>query len=62
MNAVEKEAIKKGVVIEPGAVHFMDQPCPVNFFRLGVSSIPTERIEPGIKLLAETVREQTKRA
>jgi GntR family transcriptional regulator/MocR family aminotransferase len=62
MNAVEKEALKKGVVIEPGAVHFLNQPGPTNYIRLGVSSIPTERIEPGIKLLAETVREQVKRA
>jgi GntR family transcriptional regulator/MocR family aminotransferase len=48
------------VVIEPGAVHFMAQPGPANYFRLGVSSIPTDRIEPGIKLLADTVREQLK--
>jgi GntR family transcriptional regulator/MocR family aminotransferase len=61
MNAVEKEALKRGVVIEPGAVHFMAQPGPANYFRLGVSSIPTERIETGIKLLAEAVREQLKR-
>lgn len=62
MAAVGAAAMKRGVVIEPGAVHFMDQPGPANFFRLGVSSIPTEKIEPGIKLLAETVREQIKRA
>ncbi len=61
MAAVGAAAMKRGVVIEPGAVHFMDQPGPANFFRLGVSSIPTEKIEPGIKLLAETVREQMKR-
>ena len=60
MNVVEKEALKRGVVIEPGAVHFMAQPCPANYFRLGVSSIATDRIEPGIKLLADTVREQLK--
>jgi GntR family transcriptional regulator/MocR family aminotransferase len=61
MNVVEKEALKRGVVIEPGAVHFISQPGPANYFRLGVSSISTDRIEPGIKLLAETVREQLKR-
>jgi len=61
MSLVGNAALKRGVVIEPGAVHFMDQPGPANFFRLGVSSIPTERIEPGIKLLAEAVREQSKR-
>jgi GntR family transcriptional regulator / MocR family aminotransferase len=38
----------------------MAQPGPANYFRLGVSSIPTDRIEPGIKLLADTVREQLK--
>ncbi len=62
MSLVGAAALKRGVVIEPGAVHFMDQPGPANFFRLGVSSIPTEKIEPGIKLLAEAVREQTKRS
>ena len=60
MGLVGAAALKRGVVIEPGAVHFMDQPGPANFFRLGVSSIQTERIEPGIKLLAEAVREQTR--
>src|SRR6185295_9806737 len=58
MGAVEKAALAKGVVIESGAVHFLTQPGPKNFCRLGVSSIPTERIEPGIMRLAETVKEQ----
>ena len=57
MAAIASAAQKRGVVIEPGAVHFLNQPGPANFCRLGVSSIPTERIEPGIKLLAEAVRE-----
>jgi GntR family transcriptional regulator/MocR family aminotransferase len=58
MGPVEKAALAKGVIIESGAVHFMAQPGPKNFCRLGVSSIPTERIEPGIARLAEVVREQ----
>lgn len=57
MVAIAMAAQKRGVVIEPGAVHFLRQPGPANFCRLGVSSIPTERIAPGIKLLAEAVRE-----
>ena len=36
-HQVEQAALKKGVVIEPGAVHFMAQPGPANFIRLGVS-------------------------
>jgi GntR family transcriptional regulator/MocR family aminotransferase len=58
MSAVEKAALARGVVIESGAVHFLNQPGPKNFCRLGVSSIPTERIEPGIVRLAEAVKEQ----
>ncbi len=57
MVAIAATAEKRGVVIEPGAVHFLSQPGPANFCRLGVSSIPTERIETGIKLLAEAVRD-----
>ena len=59
MAAIATAAERRGVVIEPGAVHFLNQPGPANFCRLGVSSIPTERIETGIRLLAEAVREAT---
>jgi GntR family transcriptional regulator/MocR family aminotransferase len=70
MAAVEAEALKRGVVIESGKVHFhqqaedaealpRDRAC---YCRLGVSSIPIERIEPGIKILAQVVREQLKRS
>ena len=57
MAAIAAAAQRRGVVIEPGAVHFLGQPGPTNFCRLGVSSIATDRIEPGIKLLAEAMRE-----
>jgi GntR family transcriptional regulator/MocR family aminotransferase len=51
-------ALGEGIVIEPGHVHFMAAPRPRNFFRLGFSAIPEERIEPGIRLLADLVRGQ----
>ncbi len=60
-KGIEQAALRKGVVIEPGAVHFMAQPGPTNFIRLGVSSIPTDRIDAGIRLLAEVVRDQLQR-
>ncbi len=41
------------VVIEPGAVHFFGPKRPRNTFRLGFSSIPAEKIAPGIEKLAE---------
>ena len=51
-------AAERGILIEPGRIHFAAHDAPRNFFRLGFSSIPEERIEPGIALLAEVVREQ----
>lgn len=51
-----KEAAGRGVLLEPGEVFFMAEDHPQNFFRLGYASIAAERIEPGIRLLAESVR------
>lgn len=48
-------AASHGLLIEPGDVHFQSANPPRNCFRLGFSSIDTERIEPGIKLLSELV-------
>ncbi len=48
-------AAQEGVLIEPGRVLFGARRPPKNFFRLGFSSIPRERIEPGIETLAEVV-------
>ncbi len=48
-------AAAKGVLIEPGDIFFLGERPPRNFFRLGFSSIPVDRIEPGIKLLADLI-------
>jgi GntR family transcriptional regulator/MocR family aminotransferase len=45
-------ALEEGIVIEPGQVLFAREGAPRNYFRLGFSTIPEERIEPGIRLLA----------
>jgi GntR family transcriptional regulator / MocR family aminotransferase len=45
-------AVEEGVVIEPGDVFFMDEAGPRNCFRLGFSSIPLERIGPGVETMA----------
>ncbi len=55
-DALAEAALKKGVVIEPGAIHFCAKDPPRNFFRLGFSSIPAETIGPGIEKLAEVIR------
>ncbi len=49
-------ALEEGIVIEPGDVYFMDEAEGRSCFRLGYSSIPQERIEPGIARLARLAR------
>jgi GntR family transcriptional regulator/MocR family aminotransferase len=44
-----------GVLIEPGNVFFADPPAHCPFFRMRLSSIRLEHIEPGIKALAAAV-------
>jgi GntR family transcriptional regulator/MocR family aminotransferase len=41
------------VLVEPGDVFFAGEAPAQNFLRLGFSSIVTDRIEPGIRALAE---------
>lgn len=53
-----QDALTAGVVIEPGDIYFAERPARRNFCRLGFSSIPLDRIEPGIQILAGKVREQ----
>ncbi len=48
-------AAAKGVLMEPGDIFFLGEQPPRNFFRLGFSSVPVDRIEPGIKLLADLI-------
>jgi GntR family transcriptional regulator/MocR family aminotransferase len=50
-----EEALAEGILIEPGDVHFLGSDQPSRYFRLGYSSIPVERIEPGIRKLAEII-------
>ena len=50
-----QRAAEQGILIEPGDIHFLDESAPRNFFRLGFSSIPSERIEPGIERLAAII-------
>jgi GntR family transcriptional regulator / MocR family aminotransferase len=48
-----KQALERQVVIEPGTTHFMQPSDNREFFRLGFSSIPTDRIHEGVKILAD---------
>lgn len=54
-DELQKQAREESILIESGTVHFLEDPAPKNYFRLGYSSISTDRIEPGIKRLAELI-------
>jgi GntR family transcriptional regulator/MocR family aminotransferase len=44
-------AEKNGILIEAGDIHFLSNNPPLNYFRLGYSSIAPRLIEPGIEKL-----------
>jgi GntR family transcriptional regulator/MocR family aminotransferase len=56
------QAAVRGIVIEPGRIHFGVGEPPQNFFRLAFSSIEEKKIEPGIELLAETIAQAQRQA
>ncbi|WP_259779992.1 MocR-like pyridoxine biosynthesis transcription factor PdxR [Aestuariispira ectoiniformans] len=60
LNSLEfaERALDHGVALEPCVDHFAEPDGPKHFFRLGISSIPVERIEPGVELISELLREE----
>ncbi|MGI9378734.1 MAG: PLP-dependent aminotransferase family protein, partial [Methyloligellaceae bacterium] len=54
-SAIAHEAKKRGVIVEEIAPCYSDFDVGKLYFRLGMSSIPTSSIEPGIKTLAESI-------
>lgn len=54
---LQKRAREAGILIEAGDICFIQSNPPLNFFRLGYSSIAAKQIEPGIKKLAGLIHE-----
>jgi len=54
-DILAREALSAGIVIEPGAAHFLSKKPPRNFMRLGFSSIEPVRIAPGLEALSRLV-------
>ncbi|MDX6804746.1 PLP-dependent aminotransferase family protein [Terrihabitans rhizophilus] len=53
-TALQAEALARGVVVEPGGVHFLN-PAARNHIRLGFAAIAVDRIPRGIELLADAL-------
>lgn len=60
-SLLAKEAAKRGVLIEPASRFFHHDEGGANAFRMGVSSIPTDRIRAGVAALADVIHELTDR-
>ena len=58
-SELARRAALQGVLIEPGDVFFMSESAGRNTFRLGYSSIATDRIDAGIRVLGEVLRQMT---
>ncbi len=58
LNALELQdrAEERSILIEAGDIFFLSSDPPLNYFRLGFSSIAADRIEPGIRQLAELIQ------
>ncbi|WP_019026923.1 PLP-dependent aminotransferase family protein [Colwellia piezophila] len=56
---LREEAAKVGILIEPVKRYFASTAHPENCFRMGVTSIPNEKIRPGVQKLAALVHQLT---
>lgn len=54
---LQQLAAAQGILIEPGDIYFMNKPAPMNYFRLGYSSISTDKITEGIRKLAVLIHQ-----
>ena len=50
---LKAQAAEHGILIESGDIHFLGSQKPLNYFRLGYSSINPKLIELGIEKLAQ---------
>lgn len=55
-KALLNRTARQGVLFEPGEVFFSDRDKPKHFFRLGFSSISTDKIEPGLDRIMESMK------
>jgi GntR family transcriptional regulator/MocR family aminotransferase len=57
---VAEQAAKRGILIEPVADYYATSNAPKNCFRMGITSIPHERIREGVLQLRELFHDLTK--
>ena len=55
MNLLSERLRLSSVLVEPGAAFFSGTEKPTDFYRLAYSSIQSERIRDGIRIIAEAI-------
>jgi len=53
VDVLAREAAKRGILIEPDTLYYAGRKTSRNCFRMGVTSIPTDRIREGVERLRE---------
>ena len=53
--AVHREAARRGVLIEPGDVHYLEEDAPRNRMRLGFAAVEKDQIPAGVAALADAI-------
>jgi GntR family transcriptional regulator/MocR family aminotransferase len=59
MSHLVEEAAKRGILIEPVAHYYVVPSSGNNYFRMGITSIPLEKIREGVQRLSELIHELT---
>ena len=54
-----EELLKEGVLIEPGDVYYYPKKDKCEFFRLGFSSLPEDKIATGIEKIVDKIKQLT---
>ena len=57
-DVLAQEALSHGIVIEPGSTFFVSKKPPRNYFRLGFSAVDVDKIDKGIRMLSDLIKEQ----
>ena len=52
-----REAAKRGILLEPVSHYYATSNVPDNYFRMGITSIPVEKIREGVEQLTDLIHE-----
>ena len=60
VDAFARRAAEQGILIEPVSHYYADKRRAENCFRMGVTSLPVEKIRPGVERLVGLIRSQVR--